>query len=130
MRSKNCLSMALERSRKVGILGVPLGYGAGSTGSELGVSAMRLSRIRGHTLAEHISGLGYEVTDHGDVDIIRPAILNESGNPKHLAEMLASCENIISSLTPVLANYEFPVILGGDHSIAIGTFSAVAKHYR
>jgi arginase len=122
--------MVLERSKKVGIVGIPLGYGAGMTGSELGVSAMRLSRVRGRTLAEHIAELGYEVADHGDVEIVRPADLNEPGNPKHLAEMVASCQNIISTLTPVLSNDEFPVMLGGDHSIAIGTFSAVAKHHR
>ena len=53
-------------NKKVGILGIPLGFGAGQTGSELGVNAMRLTRFRGHSLAEHIRG-GYEVTDHGDV---------------------------------------------------------------
>ena len=53
-------------TKKVGILGVPLGFGAGQTGSELGVNAMRLTRFRGQSLAEHIRHLGYEVIDHGD----------------------------------------------------------------
>ena len=64
------------------------------------------------------SDLGYEVKDHGDVDIVRLPYPDEPGNPKHLAEMLASCENIIVALARH-ADHEFPVILGGDHSIAI-----------
>jgi len=122
--------MALERYKKVGIVGVPLGYGAGMTGSELGVSAMRLSRVRGHTLAEHIAHLGYEVIDHGDVEIAHPAIPNAPGNPKHLAEMLISSGSVMTMIESVLAAGEFPVILGGDHCIAIPTFSAISAHSR
>ena len=57
--------------RKVGIIGVPLGYGAGQAGSELGVGAMRLSRMRGGVLSDHIRALGYDVKDYGDVNVIR-----------------------------------------------------------
>ena len=114
----------------MGIIGVPLGYGAGKTGSELGVEAMRLSRVRGETLAQHIAGLGYSVTDFGNVDVIRPNYLADGENPRYLPEMLASCRNMIESLDAVLDAGCVPVILGGDHSIAIGTFSAVSNHFR
>lgn len=116
--------------KKVGILGVPLGFGAGHTGSELGVNAMRLSKIRGHSLAEHIRALGYEVNDHGDVGIVQPTDQESKANPKHLTEMLASSLNITQALENILANDEIPIILGGDHAIAIPTFSALASHYR
>lgn len=115
--------------RKVGILGVPLGFGAGQTGSELGVNAMRLSKVRGASLAEHIRHLGYEVSDHGDVAIIQPDESAANENPKHLTEMLASSANIIEALSAILKNDEFPIILGGDHAIAIPTFSTLASHY-
>ena len=121
--------MSIGKGRKVAILGVPLGFGAGKTGSELGVNAMRLSKIRGRNLAEHIRALGYIVTDHGDAAIIHPDDTEIDENPKHLREMLASSENIISSLTTILDGGELPVILGGDHAIAIPTFSAIAAHY-
>lgn len=114
----------------VGILGVPLGFGAGQTGSELGVNAMRLSKVRGQSLSEHIRGLGYQVVDHGDARIVQPDDSVDMDNPKHLREMVVSSENIISSLSTILANGEFPVILGGDHAIAIPTFSALANHFR
>src|ERR1043165_1139234 len=122
--------MALERTKKIGVLGVPLGYAAGMTGSELGVSAMRLSRVHGQTLVERIRELGYDVVDHGDAHIVQPATDGDEEGPKHITEMLASSENILRDVGAALSEGEFPVILGGDHSIAISTFSAVAKHNR
>lgn len=118
------------RSRKVGIIGVPLGFGAGQSGSELGVEAMRLSKIRGHVLTEHIRQLGYEVTDYGDVDIEKPQRTPaDNENPRFLAEILQSSRNMAVSLKEILANDAFPVILGGDHSVAIGTFSGISSHF-
>lgn len=115
--------------KKVGILGVPLGFGAGKTGSELGVNAMRLTAFRGLNLAEHIRG-GYQVVDHGDVAIVQPEPGSDGGHPKHLAEMLASSEKIIAAVSDILNAGELPIILGGDHAIAIPTFSAIADHYK
>ncbi len=122
--------MSLELGSKAGILGIPLGFGAGKTGSELGVNAMRLSKIRGSSLADHLRTLGYEVIDHGDAAIIQPDDTEATENPKHLDSMLASCKNIIEKLTNILENDEIPILLGGDHAIAIPTFSAIASHYR
>ena len=115
----------------VGILGIPLGFGAGQTGSELGVEAMRLSKIRGETLAQHIAGLGYSVIDHGNAKIVRPtAIAAEEANPKYLAEMTASSRNTFDSVSAILESGSTPILIGGDHSIAIGTFSAVSAYFR
>jgi arginase len=119
-----------EFSQKVGLLGIPLGFGAALTGSELGVNAMRLSKTRGRRLVDHIRGLGYEVTDHGDVSVVTPDENSNGGKPKHLGEMMASSLNIIESVSSILADGELPIILGGDHSIAIATFSAIATHHR
>jgi len=121
----------LSNSKQIGILGIPLGFGAGQTGSELGVEAMRLSNIRGKLLSEHIAGLGFDVKDYGNVPIIRPTkIAEESENPKYLSEMIASCRNIDYSLKNLLKDGSLPIILGGDHSIAIGSFSALSSFYR
>lgn len=121
--------MTAERKGKVSLVGIPLGFGAEQPGSELGVNAMRLSRVRGKTLAEHIASLGYDVTDRGDVPVVTPDH-SSTGNPKNIEEMLASSKNIIAALTEVLSAGDLPIILGGDHSIAIPTFSAVSDHYR
>ena len=119
------------KNKKVGIIGVPLGYGAGQKGSELGATAIRLASIRDGSLVSHISELGYKVKDYGDVEIIKPIrAAGEKENPKFLKEMIASCQNMATSIKKILGNGEFPLILGGDHSIAAGTFSAISSFYR
>ncbi|MEO6654740.1 MAG: arginase [Pyrinomonadaceae bacterium] len=117
-------------NKKAGILGIPLGFGAGQTGSELGVNAMRLTTFRGRKLSQHIRDMGFSVIDHGDAWVVHPVNEEDNGNPKHLAEMLASSVNIIEKVSAMLGEGEFPVILGGDHAIAIPTFSAIANHYK
>nr|AIA12166.1 Arginase family [uncultured bacterium] len=78
-----------------------------------------------------MSGLGYDVIDHGDVDVVKPDRLAAAAeNPKYLPEMLESFGNTAASLTEILRAGEMPVILGGDHSIAIGTFSAISGFFR
>src|SRR4051794_11354957 len=111
--------------KTIGMIGVPLGFGAAKTGSQLGVNAMRLTRFRGRQMIDHIRELGFNAVDHGDVNIVEPKPGDDDGSPKHLAEMLSSSANIIEKLSEMLSNGEFPVILGGDHAIAIPTFSAL-----
>ena len=76
------------KDKKVGILGVPLGFGAGQTGNELGASALRLAKIRGSYLCDHIQDLGYEIKDYGDVNIEKPnRLVDVCENPRFLPEM-------------------------------------------
>jgi arginase len=120
-----------KANRRIGLVGVPLGFGAGQVGSELGVNAMRLSHIRGHRLVDHIRGLGYSVTDHGDVEMELPiAAAGPDENPKYLREVARSTKNIFDAISSLLTEGEMPVILGGDHTVAIGTFSAVSAAAR
>lgn len=117
--------------RHVGMVGVPLGFGAGKLGSELGVSAIRLAQFRGKRVTGHIRDLGYEVTDHGDVDIVQPDFDNEEAQtPKHFKEILESSVRIAGKVRSILDAGQIPVIIGGDHSIAAGTFSGIASHFR
>src|SRR4029453_2422586 len=75
--------------------------------------------------------LGYTVRGNGNVSVVRPTRLpDEDQNPKYLNEIGASCANMAAALRKELASGAFPIILGGDHSIAIGTFSGIAAHYR
>ncbi len=119
------------RTKKVGLLGVPLGYGAGKSGSELGTVAMRLANLRGKLLIDHIRELGYEVTDYGDVEVIKPDYVAQAGeNPRYLQEMIETSKNSATAVKKCLQADEIPVILGGDHSIAIGTFSGISSFFR
>jgi arginase len=119
------------KGKKVGILGVPLGFGAATKGSELGVAALRLAEIRGKSLIEHIRELGYEVKDYGDVECIKPAYLAQvCENPKYLNEIVAASKNMAKAVKQILQDEAIPVILGGDHSVAIGTFSGISSFFR
>ncbi len=118
-------------SRKVGILGIPLGFAGARKGSELGVSAIRGVNIRGMDLASSIEHLGYEVFDHGDVDVTAPkGIAPEGATLKFLDEISDASSRSGNAVQAILQKGQTPVILGGDHSIAIGTFSGVAAHFR
>ena len=117
--------------RKVSVIGIPLGYGAGHPGSELGPEAIRASRSRGRLLAEHIRELGYDYEDLGNVTVTRPlASADADSRAKYLPEMISTFEAVIPAVAGVLDKGSFPVILGGDHSIAIGTFSGLASYFR
>lgn len=116
--------------KKTGIIGVPLGYGAGHVGSELGITALRLTTMRGKRLVEHIKDLGYDTKDYGDVEIIKPNYIAEpSENPKYLAELIKSSHNIADAIERLFLEDEFPIILSGDHSCVIGTFSGISSYF-
>ena len=118
------------KDKKVGILGVPLGFGAATKGSELGVAALRLAQIRGNFLIEHIREMGYEVKDYGDAEIIKPVdVAEKDANPKYLNEIVESSKNMAAGVKQILQDGAIPVILGGDHSIAIGTFSGISSFF-
>ncbi len=118
------------KGKKIGVLGVPLGFGAGLHGSELGTTAIRLAKFRGDRLLGHIRELGYKVKDYGDLEIQNPDYVAEPGeNPKYLPEIFDSCQKMASAVKEILASGEFPIILGGDHSIATGTFSGVSNFF-
>ncbi len=119
------------KGKKVSLIGVPLGFGAGKQGSELGVDAMRMSRIRDRLLIEHIEDLGYAVDDRGSVEIIKPNyVAVPEDNPKYLPEMVASSKNMAEAVKNALKMDSIPLILGGDHSIAIGTASGVSSFFK
>jgi arginase len=114
------------RPKRAGILGVPLGFGASIPGVDLGPYAMRVAR-----LSDRISALGYEVVDHGDLKIPRPQIATANHeNPKHLNEMVAACTDLAETVYGILEHHQIPIVLGGDHSIAIGSLTGIAKYFR
>lgn len=117
--------------KKVSLIGVPLGFGAGKPGSELGVEAIRLASIRGQRLIDMIAELGYEAEDLGNVKIVKPeSPAAEGDNPKYLRETVVSCQNIAAQVRQALADNSLPVILGGDHAIAIGSVSGISSHFK
>jgi arginase len=109
--------------RRVSVVGAPLGFGAGTAGVDLGPAAMRVAR-----LTQRIAQLGYEVRDMGDLRFEAPKqTAQPQGKAKYLAEIAAGCETIAAEVEKILRAGEFPIVLGGDHSIAAGSVAGIAQ---
>ena len=112
--------------RRVSIIGAPCGFGASVAGVDLGPAAMRVARLR-----QRVAGLGYEVRDMGDLRIECPAEPPQPGEKlRYLREIKAACEQLAADVKAALEGGELPIVLGGDHSIAIGSVSGVASFHR
>ena len=112
--------------KTVGIVGVPLAFGQGMLGVELGPSAIRVAG-----LASAIASLGYEVNDRGDLRVDRPRTYPREGEKlKYLNEVFATCSALAIEAETIVDAGEIPLTLGGDHSIAIGSLSGITKAYR
>jgi arginase len=113
-------------ARGISVIGVPLDLGAGRRGVDMGPSAFRQAQIH-ETLRE----LGYDVHDAGDV----PVSIRETQDPgdptlKYLREIRDTCERLRDQMVQVLGEGRLPVVLGGDHSIAMGSIAGLSKFHR
>src|SRR5262249_22113523 len=117
--------MDAETNKSVSILGVPLGYGASMAGVDIGPAALRVAR-----LTQRIARLGYSVEDLGDMRLERPRAVPEQGEKlKYVREISSACEQLAVEVENILNSGRLPLILGGDHSIAIGSFAGVASYF-
>ncbi|MBV9925020.1 MAG: arginase [Acidobacteria bacterium] len=115
-----------EERRRACIIGAPCGFGADIAGVDLGPAAMRIARLR-----QRIAGLGYEVRDKGDLHMECPSEPPPAGTKlRYLEEIRAACEHLAREVRGALEAGELPIVLGGDHSIAIGSVAGVASFYR
>jgi arginase len=118
--------MISDIQKSLSILGVPLGYGASMAGVDMGPGALRVAR-----LTQRIARLGYTVHDLGDMRLERPQALPESSEKlKYVREISNACEQLARDVEEILTAGELPLILGGDHSIAIGSFGGAASYFK
>jgi arginase len=112
--------------KKIRIIGAPLDLGAGHRGVDMGPSAFRVAGIH-----EAVRQLGIAVEDFGDIEAL-VAETRDPGNPrlKYLKEIRATCVTLRNVVARTLEEGVTPVVLGGDHSIAMGTIAGVAGHFR
>jgi arginase len=112
--------------KKATIIGVPMDLGAGRRGVDMGPSAIRIAGLN-----QAIKLLGYEVSDAGNVHV-RPAEAIERSSPRahFLPQIAEAVEDLAARVEAALDDGSLPVILGGDHSIAIGSVAGVASFYR
>ncbi|HEV7396712.1 MAG TPA: arginase [Pyrinomonadaceae bacterium] len=117
--------MTTDSKKRIALVGAPLSYGADMAGVELGPAVMRMAGLK-----RRIASLGYEVRDFGDIPVEEASPVDEDDKLKHLHEISRACQHIFVAVEGALQDGDLPVILGGDHSIAIGSLSGVSAYCR
>jgi arginase len=107
---------------KVRIIEMPLDYGASRRGSDMGPSAIRLAGLR-----EKLTSLGIESDDlYPPIPVppqeyLDPKSDRSREDAKHLGSILAACGTLAGHVEAIARDGDFPLVLGGDHSIALGS---------
>jgi arginase len=109
----------------VSLIGAPTDIGAGSIGSRMGPSALRVAGI-----SQAIAQFGLDVKDCGDLNGPANPWLPAVNGFRHLAEVVRWNELLHEAMYQELQAQRLPILLGGDHCLGIGSISAVARHCR
>ncbi len=111
--------------QQVSLIGAPTDVGASRLGCRLGPQALRVAG-----LGPALAAFGCDVRDVGDLSGPENPELPPVGGYRHLDEVTAWNRAVFEATTAELAEGRLPILLGGDHSLAIGSISAVAAHCR
>ena len=112
-------------STRVTLIGAPTDIGAGTRGASMGPEALRVAQL-GPTLQSH----GVEVLDRGNLAGPPNPWQEPVDGHRHLAEVVAWNGVVHEAVLAELRDGRLPILLGGDHSLAVGSISAVARHCR
>jgi arginase len=107
------------------LIGAPTDIGAGRRGASMGPEALRVAH-----LASVLQRLGLDVIDRGNLAGPTNPWLPPVDGHRHLAEVVAWNRTVHDAVLAELQQQRLPVLLGGDHCLAIGSISAVARHCR
>ena len=111
------------KKRTLRIVGVPSDLGQGRRGVDMGPSAIRYAG-----LAAKLTELGYDVEDLGNIDVPQPETRDEGQSKvKYLAQVHQLCDELRVMVRDVVRDGALPLVLGGDHSLAIGSVAGVAE---
>lgn len=114
------------RQSHIAIIGAPMDLGAGRRGVDMGPSALRLANLN-----EKLTSLGYEIEDLGNVLVDQPEtspVGHESA--RYLQQIARTCTRLMEMVEHAADQAKVPLVLGGDHSVAIGTIAGISNHYR
>jgi arginase len=108
---------------RVDVIGVPMDLGAGRRGVDMGPSAVRYAGLNGA-----IERLGIPTVDRGNIPVpVAESASPAEANAKYLPIIVEACERLAVMVEEVVRAGHFPLVLGGDHSIATGTLAGVAR---
>lgn len=113
-------------AHKVRIIGVPMDLGQSRRGVDMGPSAMR-----GAGLQLRLKQMGHQVEDIGNISVKQPEEMSVGEKrAKYMTEIAETCKDLAGIVQKSLEENFIPLVLGGDHSIAVGAVSGVAAHFR
>jgi arginase len=115
--------MMISPSKKIELIGAPTDIGAAHRGSSMGPEALRVAGIE-----TMLRAMGLDVIDSGNVTGPTNPNSEAHNGYRHLPETVSWCRNLNSAAISALRAGRLPIVMGGDHSLAIGSISAVARH--
>jgi len=110
----------------VRVLGVPMDLGSGRRGVDMGPSAIRIAGLE-----DRLRELGHKVVDQGDIVIKNMEELKVGDvHARYLAEITRALGVVSRKVERIMTRGDFPLVLGGDHSIAAGSVAGIASFAR
>ncbi len=110
--------------KEITVIGVPIDLGAGRRGVDMGPSAIRYANLKGK-----LEGMGFSIDDIGNLAVQTPETLSSRDEKlKYLKEITSVNQKLAAIVSETVSKGSFPLVLGGDHSIAIGTIAGLAQH--
>ena len=112
--------------QKIRIIGVPMDLGASRRGVDMGPSALRVAGLQAR-----IKQLGHQVEDIGNISVKQAEEMSYGEKrAKYIAEIADACTELGNAVEKSLEEGYLPLVLGGDHSIAVGSISGLSAHFR
>jgi len=114
-------------NKKISVIGLPMDLGQSRRGVDMGPSAIRYAGA-----FERLAALGYTMNDLGDITVNHTEQENNTETNKglkNLDEVARANEQLAKMVDQEVSENVFPLILGGDHSIAIGSLAGISRHY-
>ena len=112
------------KKKRIEIIGLPIDLGADTRGVDMGPTALRIAG-----LVPSISQLGYEVIDLGNTEVKISSMLSlESTSMKYVEEIVSACNAYAKVAESILDRGSFPLFIGGDHSMALGSLAGISAY--
>src|SRR5690625_990905 len=113
-------------NKAISLIGVPMDLGQTRRGVDMGPSAIRYAGI-----IEKLEKLNFTIHDLGNIDILRPDRKERESEDKlrNLAQIVEANTTLAKIVDEQVQKKNFPLVLGGDHSIAIGSLAGISAHY-
>jgi arginase len=120
------ITSTTARATRVDIIGVPMDLGASRRGVDMGPYAIRYARLHEELRGLHIP----EIVDHGNLQVpIREALESVDPSAKYLGAIQQTCDELAAIVESSIRSGGVPIVLGGDHSIAMGTLAGLTRAY-